>query len=118
VGSDLFNRLENALAAREKSPGLSLSDLLTLPEQHSKTLKWMIQRGPVSFAELAAFLGHDDEQARQTLAELDEAAFVLAIEVRGVTHYRVRLAPKRGRSLPADLWQALSDQVEDDHEER
>jgi hypothetical protein len=33
-----------------------------------------------------------------------------------VTTYRVRLAPKRGRTMPANLWQALDDKVETDEE--
>ena len=34
--------------------------------------------------------------------------------MRGVKWYRVRLAPKRGHELPANLWQALNDKVQDE----
>jgi hypothetical protein len=118
VGRGIFDRVEGELAAREKSPGLSMSDLLTLPEPQSGLLKWMIRQGQVSWADIGTFLGQDEAYARSVLAELIEAAFVREIVIRGATHYRVRLAPKRGRALPANLWQALSDKVEGEEEER
>jgi hypothetical protein len=118
MGRGIFDRVEGELDARAKSPGLSMADLLTLPEPQGGLLKWMIRQGQVSFAEVVTFLGQDEEQTRSVLAELIEAAFVREIEMHGATHYRVRLAPKRGRALPANLWQALSDKVEGDEEEQ
>jgi hypothetical protein len=118
MGRGIFDRVEGELAARAKSPGLSMADLLTLPEPQGGLLKWMIRQGQVSLADTVTFLGQDEEQTRGVLAELCQAAFVRSIEIRGVTHYRVRLAPKRGRALPANLWQALSDKVEGEEEER
>lgn len=114
----LFDRIEGEMAAREKSPGLSIADLLTLPEPLSGLLKWMIRQRTVAFAEVVAFLGGDEEQARLVLADPLEKGWILEFEMRGVTHYRVRLAPKRGRALPANLWQALSDKMEGEEEER
>jgi hypothetical protein len=118
MGRGIFDRVEGELAARERSPGLSMSDLLTLSEPQGGLLKWMIRQGQVSLADVGVFLGQDEEQTRSVLDELCQQAFVREIEVRGVTHYRVRLAPKRGRELPANLWQALSDKVEGEEEER
>lgn len=112
----LFNRLQGELEARERSPGLRMSDLLTLPEPQSGILKWMLRQERVSFADLVAFLGQDEAHARAIVADLCEKGFVREIEIRGVLEYRVRLAPKRGRSMPADLWQALSDKVEGEEE--
>lgn len=118
MGRGIFDRVEGELAARERSPGLSMADLLTLPEPQGGLLKWMIRQGQVSLADVVAFLGQDEEQTRGVLADLCEKAFVRTIEMRGITHYRVRLAPKRGRALPSNLWQALGDKVEGKEEER
>ena len=118
MGRGIFDRLEGELAARERSRGLSMADLLTLPEPQGGLLKWMIRQGQVSLADVGAFLGQDEEQARGVLADLCEKGFVRPIERRGATHYRVRLAPKRGRALPANLWQALSDKVSGEEEEQ
>jgi hypothetical protein len=118
MGRGLFDRVEGELAAREKSPGLSMADLLTLPEPQSGLLKWMTRRRSAPYVDIVAFLGGDEEQARRVLAELLEKGWILELEIRGVTQYRVRLAPKRGRTLPGNLWQALSDKVTGEEEER
>jgi hypothetical protein len=116
VSGGLFDRLQGELAAREQSPGLRMSDLLTLPEPQCSLLNWMIRQVQVGLGEVAAFLHRDEEGARTVLAELRDQGFVREIEMRGVTTYRVRLAPKRGRTMPANLWQALDDKVETDGE--
>jgi hypothetical protein len=118
VGGGIFDRVEGELAARERSPGLSMSALLTLPEPQSSLLRWMIRQGAVAFADVVAFLGEGEAQTRPVLAELLEKGWIRELEIRGATEYRVRLAPKRGRALPANLWQALSDKVEGAEEER
>ena len=112
----LYNRLQGELEAREKLPGLRMSDLLTLPDPVSGLLNWMIRQQQVGLADVAAFLKQDEPCARIVLADLGQQGFVREIEMRGMTTYRVRLAPKRGRSVPADLWQALEDKVETDEE--
>ena len=118
MGRGLFDRVEGELAARKKSPGLSMSDLLTLPEPLGGLLKWMTRQGAATFADVVAFLGEDEARARRVLADLLDKGWIRELEIRGVTQYRVRLAPKRGRALPANLWQALSDKVESEEEER
>jgi hypothetical protein len=118
VGRGICDRVEGELAAREKSPGLSMFDLLTLPEPQASLLKWMIRQEAVALGEVVAFLGGDEGQARPVLADLLDRGWVREIEMRGIVQYRVRLAPKRGRALPANLWQALSDKVEGEEEER
>jgi hypothetical protein len=93
--------------------GLNPSDLLALPEPQSGLLSWMMRQGQVTLAEASAFLGReeglnqDDERTRALLAGLRDRGFVSETEIQGVTHYGVRLAPRRGRALPPDLWQAL-----------
>jgi Fic family protein len=113
----LFHRVLGELEAREKTPGLSMSELLTLPEPLSGLLNWMIRQGQVALAEIITFLKADETQARLVMADLLERGFIREIEIRGVTEYRVRLAPKRGRALPSNLWQALSDKVEGEEQQ-
>jgi hypothetical protein len=118
MGRGIFDRVEGELAARGKSPGLSMADLLTMPDPQSSLLKWMIRQGAAAFADVVAFLGGDEADARLVLSDLLDQGLIRELEIRGVTEYRVRLAPKRGRALPANLWQALSDKVEGEGEER
>ncbi len=112
----LFNRLQGELEAREQSEGLKMSDLLELSEPLSGLLNWMMRRGQVTFADVTAFLGEDEARTRTILAALRDKGFVREIEIRGLTQYRVRLAPKRGRALPSNLWQALAEKIENEEE--
>lgn len=117
MGKGLFNRLQGELDVREQSPGLLLSDLLALPEPASGLLNWMIRQGQVGLADVTAFLRRDEDCARTILADLRAKGFVREIEMRGVVQYRVRLAPKRGKTMPANLWNALEDKAEQEKEE-
>jgi len=110
----LYNRLQGELEARDKSPGLSMSDLLALPEPQSSLLSWMVRQGQVELEDVTAFLKQDVESTRALLADLVDKGYVREIEMRGVKQYRVRMAPKRGHELPANLWQALNDKVQDE----
>ncbi len=112
MGKGLFNRLEGELEAREKSSGLQMSDLLALPDPESGLLNWMIRQGQVALSDVSTFLGQDETRAHTLLEDLCGRGYVRAIEMRGVTQYRVRLAPKRGRALSSNLWAALDDKVE------
>ena len=110
----LYNRLQGELEAREKTPGLSMADLLALPEPQCNLLGWIVRKGQVGLEDVAAFLKQDLADTRALLADLLAQGFVREIEMRGVKGYRVRLAPRRGHELPANLWQALNDKVQDE----
>jgi len=117
LNKGLFDHAQGELEADEKSPGLSMSDLLTLPEPLSGLLNWMVRQGPAAFADVVAFLGGDEAHTRLVLADLLDKGFIRECEIHGLTQYRVPLAPKRGRAVPAKLWQASSDRLEGEEEE-
>jgi hypothetical protein len=106
-------RSQGGSEAGEPLIGLQPCDLLALPELQSGLLAWMMRQGQVTLAEATAFLdrcgdpSQDDEQTRATLADLREKGFVSENVICGVTYYGVRLASRRARALPPDLWQAL-----------
>ena len=113
MGRGMFDRLDSELAAREKSPGLSLDDVMDLPDPLDRMSMWMLRRRQVSMGDVVAFLGQDEQQARQCLDYLLDRGFVLEVVIGGIKVYRVRLAPTRKRKVPLDLWQALHDKVEE-----
>ncbi len=117
MSEGLFRRLEGEVQAREQSPGLRMSDLLALPEPVCSLLNWMLRQTQVSPGEVANWLGKDEAQAREVLADLLGKGFIREIEIRGVMTYRVRLAPKRGRALPSDLWKALEEKTAPEEEQ-
>lgn len=111
MSKGLFNRLQNELDARQKSPGISMADILTLPSQLSGLVNWMMRKGDVSLDEVIAFLHADQSSAKEILADLIDKGFAREIDIRGKTSYRIRLAPKKGRDIPANLWSALDDKA-------
>ena len=118
MSKGLFDRVGDELEAREKSPALQISDLLALPDAESRLLNWMIHQGQVTLPEMLTFLAQDETPTRAMLDELCRKGYIRSIEMRGITQYRVRLAPKRGKTMPANLWATLDDKVEHGEEER
>jgi hypothetical protein len=114
----IFHSLEGELAAREKSPGLSMSDLLALPDPLDRLCTWMLRQRQVSLADVVEFLEGDEPLAQKSIEDLLDQGFVREVAMGETTSYRVRLAPKQKRELPLDIWQALSDKVEGEEEER
>ena len=108
----LFDRLNQEMEAREKTPGLTMSDVLVFPEAERKLFNWMMRQRQVALEEVAARLGQDEAAARAKMAELMDKGYVREIDIRGEVRYRVRLAPKRGRDIPLNVWAALDDKVE------
>ncbi len=113
----LFNRLQGELEAREQSPGLRLSDLLDLPEPVCGLLNWMIRQRQVALADVAAWLGQEQVQAREILEDLLGQGLIREIEMRGVTTYRVRLAPKRAKTATSSLWNLLEEKAATEEEQ-
>ncbi len=90
--------------------GLHMADVLALPDSLRQIINWMMRRGEVSLAEVAAHVGQDEDAVRTLLGELVEQGFVQKMEVGGEVRYRPRLALRRGRRLPEGIWQALGDE--------
>ena len=112
MGKGLFGRLQSELDAREESPGITMADILTMPDDLRTLVNWMIRRGQVTFAEVCAFLTQDETATRQVIKQLLEKHYAIEFELHGETMYRVRLAPKRRREVPLNVWQALDDKTE------
>ncbi len=110
--SGLFERLDKELCAREKAAGLSMADVLDLPDDLRRLFNWMMRQEEVGLADVAAYLKKDEPSARKLLADLVERCFIREIHVGGELRYRVRLAPKRGREVPLNIWQALGEKTE------
>ncbi len=105
----LFDRLQNEVTAREKSPGLTMSDIFALPDSSCRLLSWMIRQGQVEVEKIAAFLEQDEPATRLMLSNLVQEGFVREIVLPDKTLYQVRLAQKQNRKMPGNLWKAIED---------
>ncbi len=109
----LFGRLQDEMNAREVSPGLTMSDILTMPDSLSRLINWMMRQGQVDLPAVAGFMGEDERNAKSMLTNLMAKGFVREIDLHGSTLYRVRLAPKKARKMPSNLWNAIEDKPTD-----
>lgn len=111
MGTGLFGRVEQELAAREKTPGLTMAEILTLPPSMRRMANWLVREREVDLPAAVAFMDGDEATTRAVLAEMVERGYVLALDIRGETRYRIRLARRRRRDVPLDIWQALGEKV-------
>ncbi len=108
----LFGRLESELEGREKAAGLSMADVLALPDPLRRLMNWLIRAEEVGLHDVASRLDQTEDSARAILADLVERGFVRELTVRGEVRYRVRLSPTRPRQVPLDIWRHLDERVE------
>jgi amino acid permease len=87
--------------------GLSLTDVLSLPDSQAELLGWIARRGKVSLAEIAGRTGGDAEAARALVASLVERGVVAETRRTGEPRYAARAATRRGGRLPGEIWEAL-----------
>lgn len=106
----LFGRLQQELVAREKTAGVTMADLLALPPVERQLLNWLMRSGEVSASAVATQVG-DRALAHSLLVGLLARGFVREYASAGEVYYQLRLAPRRQRTLPANIWQALTDKL-------
>ena|ERR1051326_4420741 len=89
----------------EEPPGVSLADVLSLPDELQMIVTWLMRQGEAGLPEVAALIQQDEAIANTLLADLVAQGFVQEVptEGEGQTSYRVRLASKRTRKLSLDL---------------
>ncbi len=117
MSQGLFGRLQQELEARKKNAGLTMADILSLPDDERQLINWMVRAGEVTLVDVVAQLGQDAAIVQARLATLIEKGFVWEIASQDATCYQVRMAPRRKRNLPENLWQAL-DNIIDQKDER
>lgn len=112
MAKGLFGRLQQELDVRAHTAGLTMADILELPDTERQLVNWMMRAGDVSLADVATQLGQDEATVQARLAVLIEKGFVRETVSHSVTFYQVRMAPRRQRQLPENLWQALDKIIE------
>ncbi len=109
----LFGQLQEQVAARERVPSLTMTDIFTLPEPLRTVISWIVREREVGFPDIMAHLGQDETNARALLAALIEKGLVQELNTNGALSYRVRVVTKAKRQVSADLLKALEDDKED-----
>jgi hypothetical protein len=105
----MFEFLQRDLEQRASLPGITMADVLDLPEPLSAALKRMVRGRSVLLGEFAANLGLAVEQARAIGDLLVEKGYLIYAERKHDDEaiYRARFARVQGRHLPDAIWEAL-----------
>ena len=112
MSKGLFGRLQEEVVAREKTPGLDMTEILDLPDSLREIINWMLRETQVTFAQVVTRMGKDEPTARAMLDNLLDKGYIREIDMKGQVQYRVRLKPKRKHNIPSNLWKALDDKTE------
>jgi hypothetical protein len=107
VGSSLAFSYEGSWAAI----GLHFADVLTLPDSDRQLLNWMMRHGEVTLDQVTAETGRDQQRAAAIVRRLVDQGLIRESLSQTGSRYRAQLAPKRGRQLPAEIWQRLDENV-------
>ena len=85
--------------------GVSMADVLALPDELQMIVTWLIRQGEAGLSEVAALIQQDEAITNSLLADLVAQGFVQEVpgEGEGQPRYRVLLASKRTRKLSLDL---------------
>ena len=110
---DTFHELKEAIRAYGgQNSGVTIDDILVLPESLNKVLKRMIRRRQgLSQVEFGQMLGLTVEETQQLVALLLEKGLLKQSgkDKENQLIYRVHLAPKPKSNLPQGLLQAFDD---------
>lgn len=109
----LFDRLQAELKAQKKAEGLSMADVVMLSDPLPRMVRYMLRERDVTLTAMAAFLGEDEAKTGAFLATLVDKGFVREMKIDGESHYRVRLANRRGAAPQSSIWQSLDNKLED-----
>jgi amino acid permease/predicted transcriptional regulator len=86
--------------------GLSLAGVLALPDPEAELVGWIMRQGDVTLRDVASHAGEDEATVQARLRSLVEQGLVR--ETDDGSRYTARLAARRGRALPEEIWGALT----------
>ena len=98
-------REEQFTSSPGEEAGMSMADILTLPDELQTIITWLVREGEAGLPEMAAFIKQDEATTSTLLADLIARGFVQEVpaEGSGQPRYRARLVSRRTRKLSFDL---------------
>lgn len=102
---------ETKSGEQETDIGLSMVDVMNLPDEEQKLVNWIMRHKSVSLAEVVAHTGAGEDIALAQLDTLIAQGFVQEVEQGSDRYYRPRLTSKRRSKLSTDIWQSLDEKA-------
>lgn len=85
----------------------SHSNALDLPQPLQQILRCVTRQRQVSLAELAQHFEQEEATLYRLLMVLVEQGFVQVVELDGASYYCPKLATRKGRTVPSQVWEKL-----------
>jgi amino acid permease/predicted transcriptional regulator len=89
--------------------GFSLASVLALADPEAELAGWIMRQGGATTSEAAGHTGEDQPAVAARLTALAEQGLVQ--EAESGSRFTARLAPRRRRVLPEQIWSALSQEA-------
>ena len=87
--------------------GPTMGDVMQLPDPMRSLVLWLLRHGEAGLPELTAAAGLEEGPCRDLLDSLVGRGFLQGAGGDGAPRYRTRLAARRPRAQPSDLWEKL-----------
>lgn len=109
MSSNLPHNTGNEEENSQSAAGVSMGDILSLPAAERQIVNWLVRQREATVAQVATQIERSDEIVLELLDRLVKQGFIQYTEIEGERLYRPRLAPKRNRSVPKNIWDKLGD---------
>lgn len=109
MDQDLFAQLLIELASLPDMDGVSMSEIVFLPEHLRVLMNWMVRENSFQFNNLAVFLKQDEENTHLILGMLVKKGLVEEVEGDEQEEYQIHLKASRNYQVPKDIWKVIDD---------
>lgn len=116
--SSLFDRLQNELDDRGDEGGISVLDLIDLPENLRRLMRYMLRAVVVSMAEVtdevAGWKEKDQipaDEINSSLMALVEQGWLIQLGEKDKPNFRVNLRRRKASTLDDSIWGALDSKI-------
>lgn len=109
MNQDVFAHLLIELASLPDMDGVSMSEIVFLPEHVRILMNWMIRENSFQFGNLAVFLNQDEENTRLILDILVKKGLVEEVKGDEQEGYQIHLKVSRNYRVPKDIWKVIDD---------
>ena len=116
--SSLFDKLQSELEDREEEGGITALDLLDLPSELRKIMRFMLRQVESSRTDLTDHIKTwekeklSDSDLDKSLEALVKQGWLLRLGEEGKWRYKVNLRRKKGSEIAASLFDKLDDRIE------
>ncbi len=107
MDNEAFNTLKRDVESMTEVEGLTMTDLLTFPDDLRLLLNWMMRENGVQIEEMASYLAQEVNEARMLLEKMIEKGLIEEIKKKEEEQYQVLVKSSRNYRVPKKIWQVI-----------